>query len=182
MKWKLVVIFTVIAQWTAAQNRYYTKTGQISFYSDAPMEKIEAVNRSVSAVLDKSTGQLQFLVLMKGFEFKKALMQEHFNENYVESDRYPKAQFRGMVVNNPAINYEREGSYVAVVKGKLSLHGKEQDVETKGTISVKNGKLGCEAVFVIRLNDFEVKIPALVKDKVAERVTITVSCSLEPLQ
>ncbi len=182
MKWILLMLFIIFSQWAAAQNRYYTKNGRISFYSDAPMEKIEAVNRSVSAVLDKTSGQLQFLVLMKGFEFRKALMQEHFNENYVESDRYPKAQFRGMLVNNAKINYEQEGKYEAIVKGTLNLHGKEQEVATKGTLSVKNGKLICEAVFTIRLGDYDVKIPSLVKDKVAEQVSITVSCQLDPLQ
>lgn len=181
MKWILILAGLCLSQESFTQNRYFTKTGKISFFSDAPMEKIEAVNRSVSAVLDSKTGQLQFLVLMKGFEFRKALMQEHFNENYIESDKYPKAQFKGVIQNNAQINYTRPGNYEAIVKGTLSLHGQEKEMETKGTIIVQPGHLQAEAVFWIKLGDYQVSIPSLVKDKVSENVRITVTCLLDPL-
>src|SRR4051794_3030998 len=83
-----------------AQDKYFTKTGKIGFYSITSLENVEAVNKTAGAILDSKTGAVQFAALMKGFEFKKALMQEHFNENYIESNQYPKAEFRGSIVNN----------------------------------------------------------------------------------
>ena len=102
----LVFVATIYSVTTLGQ-KYFTKTGKISFFSSTSMENIEAHNRSVSAVLDASSGNLQFSVLMKGFEFKKALMQEHFNKDYVESDKYPKAEFKGTILNNGDIKYDR---------------------------------------------------------------------------
>src|SRR3954471_14722308 len=105
----ILVTLVTIASSSFAQDKFFTKTGKISFYSKAPMEDIEATNNSVTAVLDAATGNFQFAVLIKGFEFRKALMQEHFNENYLESDKFPKAEFKGQVVNNSAISYTKEG-------------------------------------------------------------------------
>jgi polyisoprenoid-binding protein YceI len=92
------------------------------------LEDIEAKNKTVTAVLDTKSGALQFSVQMKGFEFEKALMQQHFNENYVESDKYPKAEFRGVLSNNAAVNYGKDGSYPVTVKGKFTLHNITKDV------------------------------------------------------
>lgn len=133
-------------------------------------------------MLDTKTGQVQFAVLMKGFEFEKALMQEHFNENYVESDHYPKASFNGQIANNNEINITKDGTYAANVKGRLTLHGETRDVESAGTITVKNGKLVASADFNILLSEYKIKIPAVVKDNISNRVSITVDCPLEPLK
>src|SRR3990170_7585085 len=103
-----------------SQDRFFTKAGHISFYSKTNVEDIEAHNRSVTCVLDTKTGNIQFAVLMKGFEFKKALMQEHFNEDYIESDKYPKGMFKGQILNNANINYTVFGTYPAKVKGQLT--------------------------------------------------------------
>src|ERR687890_520863 len=101
----LIAAFFLITGFTEAQSRYYTKSGRITFYSNAPLEDIEASTKTVAALLDATTGTLQFSVVMKSFEFKKALMQEHFNENYVESDKYPNGEFKGNIVNNAEIAY-----------------------------------------------------------------------------
>src|SRR5687768_4455396 len=119
----LLAVMISAAGLVNAQDKYFTKTGKISFYSKAPMEDIEAKNKTVAAVMDIKTGALQFSVLMKSFEFEKALMQEHFNENYVESDKFPKADFKGSVVNNSSVNYSKDGTYNTMVKGKLTIHG-----------------------------------------------------------
>src|SRR5256714_11238409 len=111
----LCIILSVISI-AHAQDKYYTKSGKIEFYSNAALEDINAKNKTVSAILDAKTGTIQFSVLMKSFEFEKALMQEHFNTDYVESDKYPKAEFKGTITNNPNINYNKEGSYTAHVK------------------------------------------------------------------
>ncbi|NTS42410.1 YceI family protein [Flavisolibacter sp. BT320] len=166
---------------TQAQSRYFTKTGRISFTSHAPLEDIEAVNKTASAVLDAKTGQLQFAVLMKGFEFKKALMQEHFNENYVESHKYPKAEFRGTIVNNTDVNYAKDGRYAARARGQLSLHGVSRDIDVPATLQVQGGKVEGKATFPVRVADYNITIPSLVKDKISNTVNVTVQVRLEPL-
>ena len=157
----------------------YTKSGKISFYSKAPLEKIEAVNKTVTAILDGKTGMVQFAVLMKGFEFEKALMQEHFNENYVESDKYPKASFAGVLQGNEKILYTTDGSYQTIVKGKLTLHGVTKDIETAGSVIVIKGVPQLVANFTIELADYKITIPSLVADKISKEVKLMVACSLE---
>lgn len=165
-----------------AQDKYFTKSGKIVFASKTSMENIEAHNKSVTCVLDTKTGNMQFAVLMKGFEFEKALMQEHFNENYVESHKFPKAEFKGQITNNGEINYTKDGNYTARVKGKLTIHGETRDVETSGTVTVKSGKIETDAVFQVALADYKIEIPGIVKDNISKTVSITVDCSLDPLK
>ena len=176
----VVVFFAALC--TNAQEKFFTKSGKIVFSSKAPLENIEAHHKSVTCVLDAKTGALQFAVLMKGFEFEKALMQEHFNENYIESHKYPKADFKGQIVNSGDINFTKDGTYKANVKGKLTIHGETKDVETTGTIAVKGGKVEADAVFPIELSDYKIEIPKVVKDNISKSVTITVDCNLEPLR
>lgn len=178
----LFITCILLAGGATAQEKFFTKSGRILFSSKAPMENIEAHNKSVVCVLDTKTGNLQFAVLMKGFEFEKALMQEHFNENYVESHKYPKAEFKGQVVNNGDISYNKDGVYPATVKGKLTIHGETKDVETKGTVTVKGGKVEADAVFVIQIADYKIEVPQLVKDNISKTVNITVDCTLDPLK
>ena len=165
-----------------AQDKFYTKTGKITFYSKAPLEDNEGKNKTVTAVLDSKSGAIQFAVQMKGFEFEKQLMQQHFNENYVESDKYPKAEFKGTITNNSDINYTKDGTYTAKVKGKLTIHGVTKDVETTGTIKVNGGSLDANSSFNVLLSDYNIKIPAIVKDKLSNSIKITVDCNLEPLK
>ncbi|MER3498981.1 MAG: YceI family protein [Chitinophagaceae bacterium] len=177
------LLLTVVMLTTTAQDKYFTKTGKIFFKcTKSPLENIEATNKSATCVVDTKTGAMQFAVMMKGFEFERALMQEHFNENYVESHKYPKADFKGQIVNNDAIDYTKDGSYTAKVKGKLQIHGETRDVETTGTIIVKGGKVAANAAFIIQLSDFNISIPSVVADKISNTVNITVDVSLEPLK
>ena len=165
-----------------AQDKYFTKSGKIYFNASAKLEKVEATNRSVIAVMDTKTGAVQFAVMLKGFEFEKALMQEHFNENYVESDKYPKSEFTGQIVNNKEINYSKDGVYSAKVTGRLILHGQTKDVSATGKITVKNGKLQLDADFEVLLSDFKIDIPGLVKENISNNTKISVACQLEPLK
>lgn len=175
----LLVLLSVLA---IAQDKFFTKNGKISFVSKGNIETIAAKHKGVTAVLDSKSGAVQFAVLMKGFEFAKALMQEHFNENYVESDKYPKADFKGQVTNNSEVNYTLDGSYDAKVKGTLTLHGVSKAIEVPGKITVKNGKPQLNADFNILLSDYNIKIPSVVKENISNTVRITVDCALEPLK
>lgn len=170
--------FTIIT--ASAQDKWFTKTGSVDFHSDASLETIEAKNKTATAVLDSKTGGLQFSVQMKGFEFEKSMMQDHFNKNYVHSDQYPKADFAGTITNNTAVNYKKDGSYPVTVKGKMTLHGETKEVEAKGTLKVEGGKVMANSVFNINLSDYKIEIPARSKEKIANTIRITVNANLEP--
>ena len=164
-----------------AQGKFYTKTGKISFFSSTSVEDIEAINKSVITVLDTKTGDLQFAVLMKGFEFKKALMQEHFNKSYIESDKFPRAEFKGQITNNSEIKYTTDGTYTAKAKGKLTIHGETKDIETTGTVTVKDGKVTLHSVFSAVVADYKITIPKLYRDNISRSVKVTVDCTLAAL-
>src|ERR1039458_3627063 len=115
---------------------YLTHTGHVWFYSHTPMEDIEGHNYQVGANLNSSTGDMAFSMLIKGFEFRRALMQEHFNENYMESDKYPKSTFKGKISNFSSINFDKNGTYKATVTGDLMMHGITKDISAAGTITV----------------------------------------------
>jgi polyisoprenoid-binding protein YceI len=181
MKNAFSLILAVTVATSIYSQKYFTKTGKINLdaTSNASLERIEAVNRSATCVIDARSGNIQFAVLMKGFEFERALMQEHFNENYVESEKFPKAEFRGIISNNTDINYAKDGTYPAKVKGQLSLHGEIKEVITEGKLIIQNGKINALADFVIALKDYNISIPGLVADKVSKTAKISVACSLE---
>ena len=165
-----------------AQEKYFTKSGKIVFFSKTSMENIDATNKSTACILDAKTGDVQFAVLMKSFSFKRALMQEHFNKDFIESDKFPKAEFKGQVTNNSEIKYTTDGTYPAKVKGKLIIHGVTKDVETTGSITVKSGKIAVSSSFNILLPDYNIKVPAVQRSQVSDTIKITVDCSLEPLK
>ena len=179
-KINLVLIAILLASVSLGQ-KFFTKNGKINFdatSANSP-EKIEAVNRTVTCVVDTKTGNIQFAGLMKGFEFEKALMQEHFNENYVESDKFPKSEFKGLIDGNETINYSKDGTYTVKVKGKLTIHGETRDIEAPGKLIVMNGKINALADFNVSLSDYKVSIPGLVADKVSNSAKISVVCQLE---
>lgn len=184
LKKNLIVLAALVTLTSVsfAQDKFYTKTGKVNFLSKAPIEEIEGKNKTVTAVLDSKTGAIQFQIQMKGFEFEKQLMQQHFNENYVESDKYPKSEFKGTITNNSAINYKKDGTYPAKVKGQLTIHGVTKDVETTGTLKVNGGKIDATSTFNVLISDYNIKIPAIVKEKVSDSIKITVDCDLEPLK
>jgi polyisoprenoid-binding protein YceI len=185
MKKAILVAFVVIFTSSLVNaQKYYTKTGKIFFdaTSSSSPEKIEATNRTATCVIDVQSGAIQFSMLMKGFEFEKALMQEHFNENYVESNKFPKAEFKGKIKDNHEIDYKKDGIYKAKVKGDLTIHGETKEVDAEGKFIVKGGKITAEAEFSVKLSDFKISIPGLVADKIAKTAKITVSCVLELLK
>jgi polyisoprenoid-binding protein YceI len=164
-----------------SQDRVFTKTGKISFFSKAPLENIEAHNNAAISVIDKTTGQMEFSVLMKGFQFEKALMQEHFNENYVESSKFPKASFKGSITEWKKIDLSKDGKIPVNVSGQLTIHGETKEVTAKATISVTGGTISSAAEFSIVLDDYKISIPSLVKDKIAPNVLISVNANYEKM-
>ena len=151
---------------------YMTKTGFIGFYSKTPLEDIKAENNQVYAVLDPANHHIAFALLLKGFIFPKELMQEHFNENYVESDKYPKATFSGACSGD--MDLAKEGIYQVVIKGTLSLHGVTQPLETTAQLEVKSGQILGTSSFRLKPEDFQIQIPGVVRDKIAKEINVRV--------
>lgn len=176
----LGMIFYALAGFS--QNRYFTKNGQITFAAGTALEDIDGTNKSTSSVYDVNTGQIEFAVLIKGFEFKRALMQEHFNENYLESDKYPKAVFRGKVIDAGQLNFKKDGAYPITVKGTLEMHGVKKEITVPGAIKVAGTAVNASAVFDILLSDFNITIPGLVKDKISKSVNVRIECNYSELK
>lgn len=175
----VLVSLVFIAMSTRSQERLLTRSGFISFYSDAPLEKIEANTRTAASVLDKKTGQVEFSVLIKSFSFRKALMQEHFNENYLESDKFPKSVFIGRINDVSKVDFDKDAEYAVTVTGQLTIHGVTRTVTTPAILTVKNRVTVANATFNISLTDYKISIPSLVKDKISETVKIVVNLEYE---
>jgi polyisoprenoid-binding protein YceI len=167
-------IFLVIAfsSFQGVAQNFITKTGFIGFYSKTSLEDIQGENNQVYAVLDPASHHLAFAVLLKGFIFPKELMQEHFNENYVESDKFPKATFSGTCSGD--MDLSKDGVYQVVVKGDLNLHGVTRALETTGQLEVKNGKITGSSAFKIKPEDYQIMIPGIVREKIAKDIDVKV--------
>jgi polyisoprenoid-binding protein YceI len=161
----------------AAQGRYLTKTGHIDFFSGSPIEDIEANNNKVAAVLDLATGQLAFSVPIREFQFKRTLMQEHFNENYLESEKYPKATFTGHFSGADAAVLGGPGAHPVQVEGDLTMHGVTHHLTVPGTLELKAGQLLANATFNVTPADYNIEIPMLVRDRIAKSVRVRVAFS-----
>jgi polyisoprenoid-binding protein YceI len=173
MKKIIALLCLAVAVHSAACSQLYmTRTGFIGFYSKTSFEDIKAENNQVYAVIDAGKKNIAFAVLLKGFVFTKELMQEHFNENYVESDKYPKATFSGAYTGE--VQLGKDGVYTVSVKGNLTLHNVTRAIDEPATLEVKGGKLLGKTEFNIKPEDFQISIPSVVRDKIAKEVTVHV--------
>ena len=171
----LNILFAVNAQ------KYITKNGYIGFFSHTSMEDIKADNNQVVGALDISTGELVFQALIKSFHFDRALMEEHFNENYMESDKIPKSVFKGKIINLSAVDFSKSGTYDITVEGDLTIHDVTNKISTKGTIEVVSGGINANSKFKIVPEDYKVIIPGVVRDKIDKTVEVTVTMKYTPM-
>ena len=178
MKSRALIILTVLmtASLFASAQKVYTKNGSVSFFSKASIENISAENNQVMSVLTIPTGELQFSVFINAFHFKKSLMEEHFNEDYMESNKYPKAIFKGKINDPSKVNFTTDGNYTVEVSGDLTMHGVTNKVTATGTISIKSGVATASSDFKIKLADYKISIPSIVKDNIAPVVDVKISC------
>lgn len=179
---KIIIALTILATGatTTFAQKAITRTAKISFTATAASspEKIEAINNEVANIVDTKTGDLVFQVLVKSFKFERALMQEHFNENYMESDKFPKAEFKGTIANLADVNFAKDGTYNAKVGGKLTIHGVTNDVSVPGTVTVKGTSYTLKAKFPVTLADYKIAIPGVVADKINKVATISLESNL----
>jgi hypothetical protein len=156
---------------------WITRNGKISFYSKTPMEDIKAVNSQVFAAIDAAKKTIAFTLLQKNFLFEKQLMQDHYNENYVESDKFPKAQFSGTINGNIGTT---PGVYKVQIDGQLTFHGVTKPVSMPAELELQQGKLIGKSTFNIKPSDYNIQIPSLVKDKIAAEIPVQVSAEFLP--
>ncbi len=154
--------------------QFISKNGYISFFSEAPLEDISAYNNLVRSVYDMSTNDIVFELKIKDFIFEKSLMQEHFNENYLESDIYPTSTFSGKITKKKDEN--------VVVEGYLTIHGKRQLINVNGTFSKIDDVILMQSSFNIKLVDYDIDIPKLVMYKIAEEIMINVKLELNQIR
>jgi polyisoprenoid-binding protein YceI len=171
----------MIAAGVPAQERLLTRNGSISFYSNTSLEDIEAHTQTAVSVMDKKTGRVEFSVLIRSFSFEKALMQEHFNENYLESDKFPKSVFKGSIDDISIIDFNKEGKYSVTITGQLTVHGETKTITTPVVFTIQKESVLAAAEFLINLTDYKIQIPALVKDKISNAIKIAVNLKYDPV-
>ena len=177
MKTILIAFILALCALEMAAQKFVTETTHVSFYSHAAIEDITADNKKATGIFNSETNEIAFSIPINEFQFPKSLMQEHFNEKYMESDKYPKGAFQGKIAG-----YNKAAAGVQQVKasGKLTIHGVTRDVEIPGTIEKKDSKLEMKAKFIVKLVDYKIKIPELLWNKVAEQVEVTVDLTFKP--
>ncbi len=174
------ILFILLVNSLISGERYFTRTGYIHFISHTDIIDIAGENNDVGSIIDIGTGEVVFTVLMKSFKFNQALAEEHFNENYVESDIYPKAKFRGKILDLDKFDLNGTGKHKVFVEGSLTIHGVTNRIKTSATMEFKEGRLYAESGFSILPADYNIGIPDVVKDKVAEIIPIKVKMIYEP--
>ncbi len=168
----ILILFSVSQ--VEAQERLLCRNASVKFFSKMPLKNIEAVNNQGVSVIDLASGNIEFSVLLKGFIFPNSLMQDHFNENYVESSQFPRAQFKGVIQSIPVIDLTKNADYNLTVKGTMRLHGQSKEMSTMAQLHIKEGRITGESLFDIVLEDYAIEIPKLVKDKIAQKISINV--------
>jgi polyisoprenoid-binding protein YceI len=176
-KYLLGIIFLSVTIAKSYGQLYMTRTGFIGFYSKTSMEDIQAENNQAYAVIDLTKQNIAFAVLLKGFTFPKELMQEHFNENYMETDKYPKATFTGSFTGNVVPG--KDGVYPISVKGSLTMHGVSKNIEMPGTLQVKGGQVLASASFAVVPEDYNVSIPSLVREKIQKTLKVNIQATCD---
>lgn len=182
MKKIFAIAALVIAAQTAFTQKYFTKDGTIRFFSDAKVEKIEGINNKATCVMDASTGAIEWSVLNLGFVFESAFMQEHFNETYMESPKYPKANFKGQVENIASVNLKKDGTYKVKVTGDLNMHGVTKKITVDATFVVSGGKINAESKFYVKPSDYGIVIPGDKADSISNNIEVTVKAGLNELK
>jgi len=174
----LVLLISSVALAGRAQLYVAGDSSTVSFFSEAPLENIDATNTKVNSFLNTATNEVMFIVHIRGFEFNKDLMQEHFNEKYMESDKYPTSTFKGKINDN--IDYTKDGTYNVTATGKLMIHGVERDINTPGTVTIEKGKINLKSEFRVPLKGFNIEVPKLVFQNIAEVISVKVNMNYSP--
>ena len=177
MKRNCLILFVfLVSTQLFSQGKYITKDGYISFFSHSLVEDIKADNKQVLSIIDSETGEIAIQLLMRSFLFKKALMQQHFNESYVESHKYPKALFKGFIINFKDISDNSDTE----IKGTITIHGIEKEISIIAKVDVDNKEINISGDFMVEVADFNIKIPAVVRNNIAKIIKVTFNLEHKP--
>ena len=175
----IVTLFYSLSIILPAQAQLYSvKSSEFGFFSKALLEDIEAVNTKASSIINTANGELAVRIPIVEFQFSNKLMQQHFNENYLESEKFPNATFKGKI--NEAINFTKTGTYEVSATGILNIHGINQERTIKGKLTISEGLINLNTKFDVLLNDHEIKIPKLVFKKIAEKIAVSARITYIP--
>jgi hypothetical protein len=175
MKYICIILLAWMSINQAGQDIYVCKNAKISIYSSAPIEDIKANTSTGASVYNASSGELDFSVTIRSLQFEKSLMQEHFNSEYMESDKYPRATFKGKVQEH--IDITKDGSFPITVTGDLSVHGITQTRTIPGSLVVKSGVITMTSEFMVKCADHHIEIPSIVFHHIAESIQVNVSAT-----
>lgn len=178
---KLITILTCLLLSTGLQaQKYSSSESNVRFFSEALLEDITATTEKMDAIVDFESNNFFFRIKINTFQFDKDLMQEHFNENYMESEKYPTATFKGSFA--PGVDISKDGNYTVEMKGDLDIHGKVRERNITVNFTVKNGQISFNSKFMVKLEDHKIKIPKVVFQNIAEEVEVSVSSSMVPFK
>lgn len=179
MKKGIIVALVFLVGNVIFSQKMITRSGEVKFEASMPaFEEIAGTNSTVSCILDQATGDFVALALIKSFKFKSPLMEEHFNENYMESSKFPKATFKGKIVNFDAKKVSSANTSYDL-EGDLTIHGLSKKIKTKLILASKGGKITATTTIMVKPQDYNIEIPSLVKGKIAENAKVSMSFVLE---
>jgi len=175
----LTLVSLVIYSFSSTNELYYTNSGRVNFVSEAPLEIIKAESTKLTGIMNTEDKAFVFAVPMKSFNgFNSPLQKIHFNENYIESDKYPEAKFKGKIIED--IDFNVPGTYKVRAKGKFSVHGKENPMTIRCNLEVLKKEIKVDAIFKVYLKDHNIQIPTIVNQKLAEEINVSISFNLKP--
>ena len=165
------LLFFIQVEEVGAQTLYGTTSGEVSFYSDTPLETIEAVNKKSGAIINSSNREIVVQMKITDFIFPNKLMQEHFNENYLESEKYPTATFKGKIKEQ--VDLSAAGTYPVTAEGSMTIHGVTKPVTVNGHIISTGNDLKLEFKFQVKPEEYQIEVPSLVITKIAELIDVS---------
>ncbi|CAN5582274.1 YceI family protein [soil metagenome] len=177
-KFILLFLITLIGVLNSNAQVFTAKSGNATFFSGAMLEDITGTSSSIQSILNTSTKSVAFIISIRSFKFQKDLMQEHFHEKYMESDKYPNATFSGKI--NEDFDLTKDGTYNVTSTGKIAMHGQEKEITTPGIFIVKNGEATLQSNFPLAVNDFKIEIPQLLFQNIADTVAVKVNVTYQP--
>jgi polyisoprenoid-binding protein YceI len=173
------LIFSLAITGLKAQDIWVTRSGTIIFHAGTTLEDIDGTSNEVASLFNVKTGDIAIQVPVKSFHFKRSLMEDHFNENYMESNKFPKSSFTGKISDITKVNFIKDGAYPVTVEGDLLIHGFTRKLSAPGTISITGNKINVAATFKVLISDYNIPIPGVVAEKIAREATIEVKCSYD---
>jgi polyisoprenoid-binding protein YceI len=179
---KIIIYLILLCSCSAvsAQTVFIADSGEVTFYSYALLEDIKATSKSVNSILNTVNNEIAFMIPMRSFQFGKALMQEHFNEKYMESDKYPQALYKGTINEKP--DYSKPGTYPVTTKGQFTIHGVAKEINEKGELIIDKGSITLNTRFFVALQDYNITKPSLVFNNIADTIEVKLKAVYIPFK